>query len=90
MVEMQVELFTSSGCINCRKLKKILPRLLSEHGARIESVVERDVGDAAVLADLMMLNADTIPTLRIGDSIITGEEATDELKLTVFLRKNLK
>jgi len=90
MVEMPIELFTSAGCVNCRKLKKLLPQTLAKNGVSIKDVIERDVCDATVLADLLMLGVDTIPTLRIGDSIITGEDAANEAKLNAFLKENLK
>lgn len=87
---MKIELFTSEGCANCRKLKKILHNLLPELGLIYEEAVEeRDVSKTDVLADLIMLNTEVIPTLNIYNKKLIGELATDEKTLRAFLVTNL-
>jgi hypothetical protein len=90
MVKMKIELYTSANCVNCRKLKKILPKALSQNGMLIEDIIERDVADAAVLTDLMMLDTDIIPTLHIGGTILTGAATLNEEKLDAFLKESYK
>ncbi len=90
MVKTKIELFTSEHCVNCRKLKKILPKILSQNGLHMEDVLERNVEDATALTDLIMLDTDLIPTLHIGSLILTGEATADEAKLDAFLKTSLK
>lgn len=90
MVNVKIELFTSVNCMNCRKLKKILPKMLSQNGVLIEDVIERDVADAAALTDLMMLNSDVIPTLHVGNMILAGAATLNEEKLDTFLKESIK
>jgi hypothetical protein len=88
---MKIELYTSEGCANCRKVKKLLPKILPEFGLQYEnSVVERDVSDTEVLADLIMLNTEIIPTIHFRNAILTGEKATNEELLRTFIAANVK
>ena len=83
---MKIELYTSEGCVNCCKIKKILPKILVEFNLKYEdSVVERDVSATNVLADLIMLDAEQIPTLCINNATLTGEQVTNEVVLKTFL-----
>jgi len=90
-IPMEIELYTSEGCANCRKVKKILPKILPEFGLNYEnSVIERDVSNTEVLADLIMLDTEIIPTIHFRNAILTGDQATNEETLRTFLAANIK
>lgn len=86
-----IKLFTSEGCVNCRSTKKLLQKLLQELGASYETeVLELDIKDPDALAELLMLNIEYVPTLVIGEVILTGKDATDEGKIRAALSRSLK
>jgi glutaredoxin len=86
-----MKLYAHEGCANCKKTKAILLKLLPEMGLNYESiVVELDVENTNVLADLMMLNIEYIPTINIGNATITGDEILDEANLRRFVEFNIK
>jgi len=54
------------------------------------SVVELDIDNTDVLADLMMLNIEYTPTINIGNATITGDEILDVANLRRFIEFNIK
>ncbi|MGC8936550.1 MAG: glutaredoxin family protein [Candidatus Methanomethylicaceae archaeon] len=86
-----IKLFTSEGCVNCRSTKKLLQRLLQEFGSSYENeVLELDIKDPDALAELLMLNTEYVPTVIIGEVILTGKDVTDEGKIRAALTRSLK
>ena len=66
-------------------------KLLPEMGLNYESsVVELDIDNTDVLADLMMLNIEYTPTINIGNATITGDEILDVANLRRFIEFNIK
>uniref|UniRef100_A0A7C3J2R0 Glutaredoxin domain-containing protein n=1 Tax=Candidatus Methanomethylicus mesodigestus TaxID=1867258 RepID=A0A7C3J2R0_9CREN len=85
---MRIELYTSETCSNCRKLKKLLPELLSGFGLKYEEViVERNVEDSDVLADLLLLNTEIIPALHANGLLLNGEATLKPELLKNFIEK---
>ena len=88
---MKIKLFTHNGCVKCRSLKKLLQSILPDLGLRYETaVMELDVEDSNTLADLTMLNAEFLPTMNIGDAVLTGERIMNEGVLRDFIRAHMK
>lgn len=86
-----MKLYTHEGCANCKKVKALLLKLLPEMGLNYESsVVELDINNTDALADLMMLNIEYIPIIKIGNATITGDEILDETNLRRFVESNIK
>jgi glutaredoxin len=86
-----MKLYTHKGCANCKKVKAVLLKLLPEMGLNYESsVVERDIDNTDVLADLMILDIEYTPTINIGNATITGDEILDEANLRRFVESNIK
>lgn len=86
-----MKLYTHQGCANCKKVKELLMKLLPEMGLNYESsVVELDIDNTDVLADLMMLNIEYTPTINIGNATITGDEILDVANLRRFIEFNIK
>jgi hypothetical protein len=72
-------------------VKELLMKLLPEMGLNYESsVVELDIDNTDVLADLMMLNIEYTPTINIGNATITGDEILDVANLRRFIEFNIK
>jgi len=88
---MKIKLFTYNGCVKCRGLKKLLQNILPDFGLRYETaVMELDVEDSNTLADLTMLNAEFLPTMNIGDAVLTGERIMNEGVLRAFIKDHIK
>lgn len=88
---MKIKLFTHKSCAKCRGLKKLLQSILPELGLLYETAItELDVEDSNTLADLMMLNVEFIPTINIGDAVLTGERIMNEGVLRDFIRAHMK
>jgi glutaredoxin len=88
---MKIKLFTHKDCVKCRDLKKLLQSILPELGLRYETAItELDVENSNTLADLMMLDVEFIPTLNIGDAVLTGERIMNEGVLRDFIRAHMK
>jgi hypothetical protein len=86
-----MKLYTHDGCANCKKVKILLLKLLPEMGLNYESsVVELDIDNSDVLADIIMLNIEYTPTINIGNATITGDEILDEANLRRFVESNIK
>ena len=64
-------IYTSSTCHNCVKLKNLLNKL----GVKYD---ERDVSDANFLAEIMMLDVETLPVLVLRGTILFGDDLTEE------------
>ncbi|MCX8182549.1 MAG: thioredoxin family protein [Candidatus Methanomethyliaceae archaeon] len=91
MFRSMIRLFTHEGCSNCKIAKKLLQKVLPEYGASYEThVYEMDIEDPDVLAELLMINAEQVPTITIGEVVLTGEDATDESKIRALLSSKLK
>lgn len=87
---MKITLFTHKSCVKCRSLKKLLQSILPDFGLRYETaVLELDVEDSNTLADLIMLNAEFIPTINIGNALLTGERILNEGVLRGFLKDHI-
>lgn len=52
--------------------------------------MELDIEDPDALAELLILNAEHVPTIVVGDVIVTGEDAINEEKLRSILVPKLK
>jgi glutaredoxin len=88
---MKIKLFTHKDCVKCRGLKKLLQSILPELGLQYETAItELDVEDSDTLADLMMLDTEFIPTINIGDAVLTGEWIMNEGVLRDFIRAHMK
>jgi len=88
---MKMGLFTHRDCAKCRSVKKLLQSILPELGLQYETAIaELDVDDSNALADLMMLNTEFVPTLNIGDAVLTGEKIVNETVLRGFIKAHMK
>gem|GEM_PF-886351 len=88
---MKMKLFAHKGCAKCRSVKQLLQSILPELGLQYKTAIaELDIGNSDVLADLMMLNTECVPTLSIGDGVLTGEQTMDEAVLRDFLKAHIK
>ena len=88
---MQINLYTHEGCVNCKKVKVNLQRILPEMGFNYNSTVkELDIDDPDILADLLMLDTEQVPTICAGNASLTGKEIMDEATLRTFLSEQLK
>ena len=68
-------------------LLRIMPQMGMDYKS---SVTELDIDDAGALADIMMLNVETVPTLNIGMATLTGDPILDESILRRFIESNIK
>jgi len=88
---MKIKLFAHKSCAKCRSVKKLLQNILPELGLKYETAItELDIDDSNALADLMMLNTEFVPTLSIGDVVLTGEEIVNETVLRGFIKAHMK
>ena len=88
---MQLSLFTHEGCVNCKKVKAQLQKILPEMGLQYESTVkELDIDNPDVLADLMMLDTEQVPTISSGSALLTGKALLDEKTLREFISTQLE
>jgi glutaredoxin len=88
---MKIKLFTHKGCAKCRRLKKLLQSILPELGMEYETAIEElEVDDSDALADLTMLDTEFVPTLNIGDAVLTGEKVMNEAVLRNFVKAHMK
>ncbi len=86
-----IRLFTHEGCVNCKSAKKILQELLPEFGVSYETYVsELDIVDPDALAELLMLNTERVPTITIGDRVLSGNDAIDKEKIRAILSSIMK
>lgn len=83
----KIKLFTHEGCNNCQRVKDMIEKILPELGLNYESaIIELDIDDPDVLADLMMLDTEYVPTISAGDSVLTGRGVLDEVALRDFIK----
>lgn len=88
---MRLELFISESCTNCRVLKKQLKEVLDEMGEDYERVVsERSVEDSEVMAELLMLNVDSVPVIRFQDEVYKLDNIRDKKILKEILMAGKK
>ncbi|MDI9643788.1 MAG: glutaredoxin domain-containing protein [Candidatus Verstraetearchaeota archaeon] len=89
---MKLELFTSDTCVNCRMLKKNLKEVLKEIGEDYGGVVlERNIdNDSDALADLLMLNLDSVPVIRIGNRVYEWDSVKERESLKRALMAHKK
>ncbi|MEJ5292076.1 MAG: thioredoxin family protein [Candidatus Methanosuratincola sp.] len=88
---MKLEIFTSETCANCKVLKKHLKELMAELGEDYgETVVERSIDDSDVMAELLMLNVDSIPVMRIGGKVYEWQSIKDKAGLKKILTEHKK
>jgi len=82
-MKLKIEFFKSKTCVNCPKVKALLKKILAEKGIRYEEVViERDIKeDPDALTDLLMLDALSVPVVKIGDRVLYENDALKEEKL---------
>ncbi|MEM2125413.1 MAG: hypothetical protein QXQ53_03335 [Candidatus Methanosuratincola sp.] len=76
----RIKLYKSPSCTRCPIAKFILNRVLITMGLDYESlVVERDTEkDSEAMAELLMLDCDKTPVIKLGDVLIKEEEALKE------------
>jgi glutaredoxin len=87
---MKIKLYTHKGCVNCIKVKAALQRILPEFGLLYtSSVSELDIDDADVLAELLMINAESVPVVMLGGSTLTGASVLDEGRIRNLVIANL-
>ncbi|MEM2128575.1 MAG: thioredoxin family protein [Candidatus Methanosuratincola sp.] len=88
---MRLELFTSETCANCRALKKNLRAVLGEIGEDYERVVsEKSIEDSEVMAELLMLNVDSVPVIRIGGEVFEWGRIKERAALKKILMEYKK
>jgi predicted DsbA family dithiol-disulfide isomerase len=78
----KIQLFTSPTCVRCPAVKEALKRLIEAKGQKFDEVVSlRDIkADPEAMTDLMMLNSFSTPTIKMGDTVLTGDISEDQLK----------
>jgi len=54
------------------------------------AIEELEVDDSDALADLTMLDTEFVPTLNIGDAVLTGEKVMNEAVLRNFVKAHMK
>ncbi|RLE94515.1 MAG: hypothetical protein DRN04_02955 [Thermoprotei archaeon] len=88
---LKIEFFKSKTCVVCPKVRELLKKILAEKGLRYEEVViERDISeDPEALTDLLMLNALSVPVVKIKDTILYEQDAVKEDKLREAVEKFL-
>jgi glutaredoxin len=88
---MKIKLFTHKDCVKCRGVKRLLNSILPELGMAYETAIdELDIGDPDALADLTMLDTEFVPTINIGDAVLTGEKIMNETVLRNFIKAHMK
>lgn len=80
---VEIEFFTKKDCPRCPLAKNVLKKVLKERGLKFEEVVkERDVEkDADAFVELLMLGSASTPTLKVGSTVLVGNDAIDEEKI---------
>lgn len=87
---MKIKLYTRGGCANCAKVKALLQKLLPDYGLSYSKTVsELDIDDGNILAELLMMNAVSVPVLALGDSSLLGPAILDEGELRRLVTANL-
>jgi glutaredoxin len=87
---MKIELYTQRGCVHCTKVKASLQKMLPEFGLEFSSIVsEIDIDRADVLAELIMMGAESIPVIVIGPNYLFGPPVLDEGRLRSMITANL-
>ena len=88
---LKIEFFKSKTCVICPKVKKLLKKILAENGLRYEEIViERDISeDPEALTDLLMLNALSVPVVKIKDIVLYEQDAVKEERLREAIKKFL-
>lgn len=76
----KIRLYKSPSCTRCPIAKFILNRVLITMGLDYDSLVEeRDTEkDSEAMAELLMLDCDKTPVIKLGDVLIKEEEALKE------------
>ncbi|MDH7556597.1 MAG: thioredoxin family protein [Candidatus Methanosuratincola sp.] len=88
---MKLELFTSQTCTNCRTLKRHLKEILDEIGEDYDMVVsEKSIEDGEVMAELLMLNVDSVPLIRIEGKLFGWDRTRDKTSLKKILTEHKK
>jgi glutaredoxin len=87
---MKIKLYSHKGCVNCSKVKVVLQRILPQYGlAYASSVSELDIDDADALAELLMMNTESVPVVVLGGSFLAGASVLDEGRLRSLVAANL-
>jgi glutaredoxin len=87
---MKIKIYTQGGCINCTRVKGILLRALPEFGLEYaSSVSEIGIDDSEVLAELIMMGAESVPVVVLGSSSLFGPPVLDEERLRNLIVVNL-
>ncbi len=88
---MKIKFYTHRGCGNCMKVKSILQKTLPEYGlAYASSTSELDIDNADVLAELLMMDTESVPVVVIGEKTLSGPSVLDETLLRSLLLQNLE
>lgn len=88
---MKIKLYTQEGCVNCARVKAILRRMLPEFNLAYSATVsELDISDSEVLAELMMMDASSVPVIVLGSSSLIGPPVLDQTRLRGLIGTNLE
>jgi glutaredoxin len=87
---MKIKLYTHKGCVNCSKVKASLQRILPEYGLTYSStILELDIDNAETLAELLMMNTESVPVVVVGETPLAGASVLNEGFLRDVLTANL-
>jgi glutaredoxin len=87
---MKIALYTQRGCAHCITVKGMLGKMLPEFGLEYSSTVsEVDIDGAEVLAELIMMGAESVPVIVVGSESLFGPSAFDEGCLRRIIAANL-
>lgn len=87
---MKIELYTQKGCTHCIQVKGLLQKMLPEMGLEYSAAVsENDINRAEVLAELIMMGAESVPVIVLGSSSLFGPSVLDEGRLRELISANL-
>lgn len=87
---MKIRLYTQEGCTHCTEVKGILAKMLPEFGLEYSTAVsEIDIDDSAVLADLIMMGAHSVPVIVLGTSSLFGPPVLDRERIRSLIKSGL-
>lgn len=87
---MKITLYTEKGCTHCITVKGMLKKMLPEFGLEYSSTVsEVDIGSSEVLAELMMMGAESVPVVVVGSESLFGPSVLDEGSLRRIIEASL-